>query len=222
MEDKALQAITDGKFYTANDMVRMGSHDCSGCSSCCKNMGESILLDPFDVYQLTTNMGLSFEELLQGPVELHAEQGLILPNLKMIENSSTGEGACGFLSPEGRCSIHAFRPGICRLFPLGRNYSPEKLEYFFLKDACPAPNKTKVKIDKWIGISDLKSYEEYLVKWHNLTKQIRQEVLEEIADGGDGKALSMLFLQVFYFTPFEGETENAFYEEFERRLSKLR
>ena len=38
--------------------------------------------------------------------------------------------ACYFLNEEGRCSIHSFRPGICRLFPLGRFYEEEGFRYF--------------------------------------------------------------------------------------------
>ena len=34
-------------------------------------------------------------------------------------------GACGFLADDGRCSIHMLRPGICRLFPLARDYSDD-------------------------------------------------------------------------------------------------
>ena len=47
-----LKEISDGKLYDANDMVKVGCDDCKGCSSCCRGMGESILLDPMDIYRL--------------------------------------------------------------------------------------------------------------------------------------------------------------------------
>ena len=47
-----LSEISDGKLYTANDMVRIECQECKGCSSCCHDMGESIILDPYDLYQL--------------------------------------------------------------------------------------------------------------------------------------------------------------------------
>ena len=112
--NKDLLEISDGKLYGNNDMAKVSCRDCAGCSSCCQDMGESIWLDPYDIYQLTKNMNKTMEELLTKEVEFHVEDGLILPNLKMI-----GEGVpqCAFLNEAGRCSIHSFRPGYCRLFP---------------------------------------------------------------------------------------------------------
>ena len=174
-------------------------------------MGESIWLDPYDVYQLTKHLGKTFEQLLAKEVELHVEDGLILPNIKM-----TGEGLpqCSFLNEEGRCSIHAFRPGYCRLFPLGRNYEEDKLTYFVLKDACPAPNKSKVKINKWLGVPNLKAYEKFLVEWHGLTKALREFYAEHKDEENVIKAINMKCLQIFYLTPYVTED---FYTEFAER-----
>ena len=50
--NKNLEEISDGKRYGLNDMVRAACNDCAGCSSCCEDMGESIILDPLDIYEL--------------------------------------------------------------------------------------------------------------------------------------------------------------------------
>ena len=105
-------------FYTNNDMVKLGCRDCEGCFSCCCGMGQSILLDPYDMYQFRIVTGENFAGLMQEKLELHVENGIILPVLKMQPEKN----ACGFLTKEGRCSIYSYRPGLCRLFPLGRNY----------------------------------------------------------------------------------------------------
>ena len=212
---KDLLEISDGKLYGNNDMAKVSCHDCKGCSSCCEEMGDSIWLDPYDVFLLTKNLNKTTEELLANEIELHVEDGLILPNLKMV-----GEGLqhCSFLNEEGRCSIHAFRPGYCRLFPLGRNYDGERLEYFVLTDACPAPNKSKVKINKWLGVPNLKSYESFLVKWHALTKALRECYAENAEEEAAIKAVNMKFLQIFYLAPY---TEEDFYSQFETRMNEM-
>lgn len=214
--NRDLLEISDGKLYGNNDMAKISCHDCAGCSSCCQDMGESIWLDPYDVYQLTKNLGKTMEELLAKEVELHVEDGLILPNLKMA-----GDGLlqCAFLNEQGRCSIHAFRPGYCRLFPLGRNYEEGKLSYFVLKDACPAPNKSKVKISKWLGVPNLKSYEKFLVEWHELTKRLRRIYAEHAQEDAVIKAINMKFLQTFYLMPYQTED---FYQAFEERRKEMR
>ncbi|WP_294787888.1 YkgJ family cysteine cluster protein [uncultured Eubacterium sp.] len=212
--EEYLKDISDGKLYSSNDMVKVGCHDCTGCSACCCDMGESILLDPMDVWRLERNLGQSFEQLLAGAIDLHVEDGLILPNLKMTP-SATGP-KCSFLNEEGRCSIHAFRPGICRLFPLGRNYDGENLSYFLLTDACPAKNKSKMKVSKWLEMDGMKDYERFLVKWHALTKSLRQ--IMQNCDEEEAKRKNMLFLQMFYFTPVQQEN---FYDGFYERLEQF-
>lgn len=43
-----LNEISDGRLYSANDMVKVECGDCAGCSACCQNMGTSVVLDPMD------------------------------------------------------------------------------------------------------------------------------------------------------------------------------
>ena len=140
--NKNLEEISDGKRYGLNDMVRAACNDCAGCSSCCEDMGESIILDPLDIYELTKNMNTTFENLLKEQIELHVADGMILPNLKM-----TDKDVCPFLK-EKRCSIHSFRPGICRVFPLGRIYEENRLDYFLQVDGCAKENRSKIKVSK--------------------------------------------------------------------------
>ena len=210
--------ISDGKLYDRNDMVKVGCHDCVGCSSCCKNMGQSILLDPYDIWQLTTNLKKSFEELLVASIELHMEEGLILPNLRMVQlAAASDEEGCSFLDKDGRCSIHTFRPGICRLFPLGRNYEPNRLQYFLLKDACPVQGKSKLKVEKWLGIPNSKAYQEYLIRWHNLTKAVRSLVGASLEEENKAKAITMDFLSSFFIKPYDCED---FFEEIHLRMDQ--
>ena len=174
------------------------------------------------IYNLTKGLEKSLEELLAREVELHVEDGLILPNLRMVEKDAAQETAvpeCAFLNEEGRCSIHAFRPGFCRLFPLGRNYAEGRLGYFVLGDACPALNKSKVKIEKWIGIPRIREYEAFLVEWHTLTKGLRFFYADNTENEAIIKAINIQFLQIFYLTPY---MEGDFYVQFGERMAKMK
>lgn len=199
-------------YINISDMARIGCNECAGCSECCHDMGQSIILDPYDVMRLTAHLGLSFEELMQGAIEVHVEDGLILPNLRMVGEDNP---KCGYLSSEGRCSIHDGRPGLCRLFPLGRNYSDGKLEYFVLEGACPADNKTKVKLKKWLGVEATKEYQRYLIEWHDFVKKVRSDIACHIEDENYMKLRSLAFLNTFYVRPFEMQT---FFEDVEERM----
>ncbi len=199
----------------ANDMAKLGCNDCAGCSDCCRGMGDSILLDPYDIYMLQAAVGQTFSQLLRDPIDLHVEDGLILPAIRMQEDTD----ACGFLSKDGRCSIHSHRPGLCRLFPLGRNYDEQGLRYFVLEDACRIGSRTKVKIKKWLEIGQLPKYEQFLTVWHDLKKRIQEQIAEHGSDEYAQKA-NVVFLETFYQTPYD--TEQDFYLQFDSRLANER
>lgn len=206
-----INEISDGKRYQANDMVKLGCNDCKGCHSCCEGMEDTIVLDPYDICRLTVNLGTDFQSLMQGRIALHVEEGLILPHLSM----AGVKGACSFLNEEGRCSIHAYRPGICRLFPLGRIYEGEGFSYFLQVNECVKENRTKEKVKNWIDTPRLKEYEAFILKWHNYTKQMQAF----LAQREDAKDLNLLHLQIFYIMPYG--SMDTFYEEFENRLAEM-
>ena len=114
------------QLLSANDMAKLGCGECDGCSACCRGMGQSILVDPYDIFQLQKVTGQNFAGLMQEKLALGVENGLILPSLRMQPETD----ACGFLDVRGRCSIHSHRPGLCRLFPLGRLYEEGTFSYF--------------------------------------------------------------------------------------------
>lgn len=205
-----LLEISDGKLYKSNDMVRLLCHDCAGCSDCCKNMGDSIVLDPYDAWLLQKATGQSFEKLLAlNIIGLSPVEGLLLPYLN-------AQPQCYFLNEEGRCDIHEFRPGICRLFPLGRNYDEKGLSYFLLKDACSVNSRQKCKIDKWLGVPELKRYEAFLLQWHELRAKVRS-LVQKSSDQQYASAITTGFLKLFYIRPYE----EGFYEDFEKRLEEI-
>lgn len=208
-----IKEISDGKLYTANDMVKTDCHDCIGCSDCCRGMGNSILLDPMDIWRLTVNLKTDFNSLMDKYVELGIVDGLILPNLKL---SGDGE-SCSFLNAEGRCSIHDFRPGICRLFPLGRIYGENGFQYFLQIHECSKTDKTKIKVKKWLGISDIKSYEKYIWDWHQFINQC-EDALKEL-DGEQIKIFTLYILKTFYQTAY---AKDEFYTDFYQRLEKAK
>lgn len=206
-----INEISDGKRYQSNDMVKLGCNDCEGCHACCEGMDDTVVLDPYDICRLTTNLHTDFQIMMQGKIALHVEEGLILPHLAMSGNSK----ACSFLNEKGRCSIHPFRPGICRLFPLGRIYEDSAFSYFLQVNECAKENRTKEKIKNWLDTPHLKEYENFILKWHNYTKEMQQF----LAEREDAKDWNLRHLQFFYIMPY-GSME-SFYEEFDVRLNQI-
>lgn len=210
-----LKEISDGKLYGINDMVKADCQDCKGCASCCRGMGESIVLDPLDIVDLKRGLGISFEELMKHHVELHVVDHVILPNLSMNHETK----ACNFLDENGRCSIHAFRPGICRIFPLGRVYENRTFQYFLQVNECEKTNRTKIKVSKWIDSPQVKSNQQFIAEWHYLLKDIERMIVESEEEDAL-KQVSMYLLNQFYNQDISEEVD--FYEVMKRKMEHVR
>ena len=204
-----LKEISDGRLYGSNDLVKADCGECEGCFACCCGMGNSIVLDPLDVHRLITGLNQSFEALLASYLELNVVDGIILPNLKMQGSRE----CCAFLNEAGRCTIHAIRPGICRLFPLGRYYENGSFRYFLQTHECQKTNRTKVKVKKWIDTPELGKYETFVNRWHYYLKDMETWIEKQPEKA---KEIDLQILQRFYLTPYGDD----FYTEFEQRMQK--
>ena len=212
------ESIMSGRLYRAHDMARIASTECAGCGACCRGMGDTIVLDPYDVWQLTENLGQPFERLMGKGIDLHVEEGVILPHLLMREGSES----CFFLGEDGRCAIHAFRPGICRLFPLGRQFDGDKVAYFVVEGGCIKGNLAKTRIDKWLGIPGLPAYERFKADWHQLLGTLRARIASEPSEEVQ-RNINVYFLRTFYMTPCSVEKSAAdFYRELGRRIEDFK
>lgn len=203
IRDKSVEEISDGRLYRAGDLVKIGTNGCQGCCDCCR-MDALIVLDPWDIWQLKCGLGLDLKDLLDRTVSLEVIDGLIQPALKMKD------GVCPYLGSDGRCRIHAFRPGICRLYPLGRSWKGEDFSYILQVEECTHCTGTKVKVKKWLGVEDLPRYEEYCRTWHAFLSKAR----EACDRGGDRvrKAVCMQILQTCYLTAYD--PDRVFYGQF--------
>ena len=106
-----------------------------------QGMGDSVILDPYDVCRLSRGLGKQPQELIGIVLELGVSDGNILPHLMMKGK----EESCVFLNEEGRCSVHAIRPGFCRLFPLGRYYTEDGFKYIIQIHECAKKNRSKIQ-----------------------------------------------------------------------------
>lgn len=210
-----LEAISDGRLYTADDLVKIGCNDCSGCSSCCRTVSDTILLDPYDGKELCLATGLHFDGLMtSGHIELSVVEGVILPHLHLKSN----QAGCTFLSEAGRCLIHDHRPGFCRMFPMGRLYEDGSFRYFLQVSECPYPHKSKVKLKKWLNIPQLASYERFVSNWHFFIKDVGRRLMQE-ENPAVSKQQNLFLLQHFYRTPYTG---SDFYAEYTARVEAAR
>ena len=99
------------------------SYTCHQCSRCCYD--KRMQVNPYEVARLARNKGLSTTDLIGTCLE---------PGKPYLTNQPSG--ACVFLTNRD-CRVHADRPLVCRLYPLGQTLTSEGQESF--RYATPHP-----------------------------------------------------------------------------------
>ena len=172
--------ITPDKLMTSSDMARLGCRHCDGCSECCTDRAEAITLDAWDVRMLKEGLNYSFEGLLGSSlITLRVVDGVILPCLSVKEGEKQ---ECVFLQKDGKCAVHSFRPGICRMFPLARIWREDgSFSYFLQAGECRQPDGVKIRISKWLEYPNIRAYEESVREFHDALTALRGEMKKDLS-----------------------------------------
>ena len=208
-----LNEISDGKLYDIEDMVKADTCSCNGCSDCCKDVGDLVVLTPFDIYEMTTYLNTDFDKLLGDKILLRENNKITLPYLKMQDENKN----CSFLDKNGRCTIHLKRPNICRLFPLGRAYQDNDFKYFLQVDNCPKDELKDVKVSQWINIENYNENKKFILEWYKFIKALTFR-LKFVRDEKEIAHINEILLDNFYRV----KIDNDFYKSFEELLPKVK
>ena len=208
-----LNEISDGKLYDIEDMVKADTCGCNGCSDCCKDVGDLVVLTPFDIYEMTTYLNTDFDKLLGDKILLRENNKITLPYLKMQDENKN----CSFLDKNGRCTIHSKRPNICRLFPLGRAYQDNDFKYFLQVDNCPKEELKDVKVADWINIENYNENKKFILEWYKFIKALTFR-LKFVRDEDEIENINQILLDSFYRV----KIDNDFYKSFEELLPKVK
>ncbi|MBS7527519.1 YkgJ family cysteine cluster protein [Fusibacter paucivorans] len=220
---KSLTEISDGKLYDYTDVVKADTGGCLECHACCVDVGDLVSLTPYDTYEMMRATQQSFAALTSDHIAIHRIGKLNLPYLKMHD----GNAACSFLNMEGRCSIHNYRPNICRLFPLGRVYDEDDFKYILQQNACVKSKLEKVKIKKWIGIDSYPENKAFLLEWHRLLGAIAFR-MKFIREADAVRIFNDDFINGFYSIQLplqqmsDVEAHRAFYKQFYETLPTIK
>jgi uncharacterized protein len=99
------------------------SYRCRACSRCC--YGKRIQVNPYELARLARNLDTTTTEVI---ARFTVDGGTVL--------ATRGDTGCVFLGPRG-CTVHADRPLVCRLYPLGRIVQTDGSETFVENEPHP-------------------------------------------------------------------------------------
>ena len=90
---------------------------CTHCGGCCVQQ-EEILISPLDLFRLAKELGLTAEQFMDQYAECYIGESSRMPIVRVAPKGETRR--CPLLK-NNKCSVHAVKPSVCRLYPLGRS-----------------------------------------------------------------------------------------------------
>ena len=211
----SLENIWDGNFYDIDDNVKADAKGCKGCSACCHDVGDLVVLSPYDMYRVMSEEKLEYHSLEKNHIEWTTSNKVTLPYLKMVGEAKR----CSFLDANSRCTIHSNRPNICRLFPLGRVYENKTFKYFLQVNSCTKKELSEVKVSDWIDVRNHDENKEFLIIWHDFIKALTFK-MKFVYDKAECDRLNKLVKDTFYKDIFTNEEE--FYKDFFEKLPRAK
>lgn len=91
---------------------------CQKCADCCRNVTKTIMVEALDAYRIARHLRAQG----YGDMDMsmfynqYTEPSLLGPGYPIFLMKTDGNQDCLFLQ-DGRCTIYAARPRICRLYP---------------------------------------------------------------------------------------------------------
>lgn len=196
---------------------------CDQCGDCCRNR-EDILLTPFDLFRIAGQLGITPGEVVKRYCEVYLGSSSHFPVVRLLP---VGEDkACPFLK-DNRCSIHANKPTVCALFPLGcamqygalKGDQERKLFYILQDVDCGLRDQTHT-VEEWLGEFDLENSEAWFIEWTNTLEKLViliQQFEEMLSPKLMQKLMNLIFAGI-YLTYHQGAD---FMQQFRGNVQKM-
>lgn len=224
---------------------------CNACGACCTNSTiESIVFRAYDVFNLSIGLNIEPSEVVEkhGNVYLGPTSGLPVIQLKPVALETpesmtnlllTGKLSivCPFLKDK-KCSVHANKPGSCRLYPLGRLVQMSKEDadkdentetiYFIQKNILCGDTGEKHTIDNWLN-GDSRTESIFMDDSNFLTyvssKVKFPKLLDFVQDNPDSilrKEISSFYDKFTYYYYTNYNKTESFESQFNDNISKIK
>lgn len=211
---------------------------CTACGKCCANDSvDMILLTPFDLYNLSKGTGKNINDIVNDYTNVYIGKNSNFPvvqlnsvfNLQKSIEYGMKYKVCPFLK-DNKCSVHDFKPSICRLYPLGRTITistddnEKTMTYFLLKNRCGGKGEFN-SLDNWIkNRSDYdRLQKEYSTFFATITSIIDLNKLQELSqkDKSLSRVLNMMYNFIINVYYLNYEVNEPFWEQYERNKKEV-
>lgn len=171
--DKRMEDILDNMQNNSLELDDAFAFKCRGCGKCCKNR-EDILLTTRDLYNIAVSLGRTIEYVVERYCEVYIGRDSRMPIIRLMPTGP--ERVCPLMRGK-KCIVHAAKPSVCALFPLGRAVSFDRADkkeikaedirpvYFSQPAVCGTQDKSQT-VREWLTQFGIPIEDEFYGLWN--------------------------------------------------------
>lgn len=175
--DERLKDIVDNF-----DKLQIGVDDpfkfhCTMCGKCCYHR-EDILINPKDVYNISKELGMTPQEMIEQYCETYIGGDSRMPIVRLKPRGSVQR--CPLLKNH-KCSVHNAKPAVCAMYPIGRclkvgerdikDITTDDILYIFQNPECGDETETHT-VREWLESFGMSVEDEFFIEWQKVVTEL--------------------------------------------------
>lgn len=150
---------------------------CTMCGKCCYHR-EDILLNPKDIYNISKELGLTPQEMIEQYCECYIGGDSRMPIVRLKPRGTVQR--CPLLKNH-KCSVHKAKPAVCAMFPIGRclkmdekevkDITTEDILYIFQHPGCGDERETHT-VREWLESFGMSVRDEFFIEWQKVVMEL--------------------------------------------------
>lgn len=200
---------------------------CTECGKCCINR-EDILLTPRDLFRAAAALKLYLMEFVKKYCETYIGQDSRIPIIRLKPQGSVKR--CPLLK-DRRCSIHAAKPGVCAMFPVGRAIAIDKASYneqgilksqiqFILNPISCGDRSETHTVREWLTSFGIDPEDSFFLKWHSFVSEA-SAFIHKVEARFTEEDMRTLWTAIYIHAYLDYDPEKDFMEQFENNMDQL-
>lgn len=209
--------------YTKIGLDDTFSFHCTQCGKCCIER-EDILLNPYDLYKASKELGITIKEFQARYCESYIGKDSRLPIIRLLPTGN--KRRCPLLK-KGRCMIHNAKPTVCAMFPIGRCVEMEKTDdnnpimsekvgYIYKDPECGDYSENHT-VREWLGSFNIKENDEFFLLWSK-TQAENIKFIRSMSSITQ-EAIAIIFGEVLYLSY---NLDEPFMPQFEQNVEVIK
>lgn len=150
---------------------------CTMCGKCCYHR-EDILLNPKDIYNISKELGLTPQEMIEQYCETYIGGDSRMPIVRLRPRGTVQR--CPLLKNH-KCSVHKAKPVVCAMFPIGRclkmdekaikDITTDDILYIFQHPGCGDERETHT-VREWLESFGMSVKDEFFIEWQKVVTEL--------------------------------------------------